>query len=110
MFLFSWQVRAPHPERVLNPLFHSRAASGTNLTGYHNRALDRLLDAALVKPDTPARDRAYRRAQQIILRDAPAIFLYHLTRTAVIGPRLSQLPLNPGAHPVDKLVSVDVGS
>jgi peptide/nickel transport system substrate-binding protein len=108
MFLLSWQVRAPYPERMISPLFHSRAGAGTNVTGYRNRALDRLLDAALVIPDTPERDRAYRRVQEMIVRDAPAIFLYHLTRTAVIGPRLSQLELDPGAHPVDKLVSVDL--
>jgi len=108
MFLFNWQVRAPYPERVLGPLFHSKATSGTNLTGYSNRTLDRLLNEALVIPDGPERDRAYRRAQQIILADAPALFLYHLIRMTVIGPRLRHLELNPGAHPVDKLVTVDV--
>ena len=108
MFLFSWHTRAPHPERVLTPLFHSRAAPGTNLTHYSNQTLDRLLDAALRIADPAEQERAYRRAQQVIVGDAPAIFLYHLIRTAVIGPRLSHLELDPGAHPLDKLVTADV--
>lgn len=108
MFLYNWQVRAPYPERVLGPLFHSKSAPATNLTAYGNRTLDRLLNEALVIPDGAERDRAYRRAQQIIMGDAPALFLYHLIRMTVIGPRLPHLELNPGAHPVDKLVTVDV--
>ena len=62
MFLYSWHVRAPYPERLLVPLFHSGAVGATNLTQYQNPEVDKALDEALHLPDGPDQQRAYARA------------------------------------------------
>jgi peptide/nickel transport system substrate-binding protein len=108
MFLYSWHVRAPYPERVLVPLFHSRSPETTNVTRYRNAALDRLLTDALQLPEGPARSRLYSEAQRLIVDDAPMVFLYHAVRMAAYTDRVRGLDLNLGSLPHDKLVTVDV--
>ncbi len=108
MFLYSWHVRAPYPERILVPLFHSRAPGATNLTHYQNPEVDKLLDEALRLPEGPDQRRGYSHAQKLIVEDAPMAFLYHATRMAVVGHRVQGLELNLGALPYDKLLKVDL--
>jgi peptide/nickel transport system substrate-binding protein len=107
MFLYGWHVRAPYPERILVPLFHSRSAGSTNFTFYSNPTVDRLLDEAPRLPEAEQR-RAYAQAQRLIVDDAPNLFLYHLTRMAAVNRRVQGIELNPGALPYDKLVKVEL--
>ncbi len=108
MFIYSWHVRAPYPERVLIPLFHSRSIGTSNLTEYKNPSLDRLLDEAVRLPEGPAQSGLYTQIQRTIVEDAPMAFLYHATRMAAYADRVRGLELNLGALPHDKLVKVDL--
>ncbi len=108
MFLYSWNVRAPYPERFLLPLFHSRAAGTTNLTHYRNPALDKSIDDALRLPEGPAQNRLLSQAQRLIVEDAPMVFLYHAIRVAAYADRVQGLELNLGLLPHDKLVKTDL--
>ena len=108
MFVYGWHVRAPYPERVLIPLFHSRSAGTSNLTEYKNPNLDRLLDEAVRLPEGPAKTKLYSQIQKMIVEDAPMVFLYHSTRMAAYADRVKGLELNLGALPQDKLVKVDL--
>jgi peptide/nickel transport system substrate-binding protein len=108
MFLYSWHVRAPYPERVLIPLFHSRSTGTTNLTHYSNPALDKVLGEALQLPEGPAQSRLYSQAQRLIVDDAPMVFLYHATRMAAHASRIHGLEFNLGSLPHDKLLNVDL--
>lgn len=108
MFLYSWHVRAPYPERILVPLFHSGSPETTNLTHYRNPMLDKLLGEALRLPTSPAQDRLYSQAQRLIVDDAPMVFLYHATKMAAHADRVRGLELNLGSLPHDKLVKVDL--
>jgi peptide/nickel transport system substrate-binding protein len=108
MFLYNWHVRAPYPERLLVPLFHSRSVGTTNLARYRNAAVDRLLDEALQLAEGPRQVAAYSQAQRLIVDEAPAVFLYHATRMAAFSDRLQGLELNLGSLPHDKLIRVDL--
>ena len=108
MFLYSWHVRAPYPERILVPLFHSASPETTNLTHYRNPMLDKLLGEALQLPEGPAQNRLYSQAQRLIVDDAPMIFLYHATKMAAHTDRVRGLELNLGSLPHDKVVKVDL--
>jgi peptide/nickel transport system substrate-binding protein len=108
MFLYSWNVRAPYPERFLLPLFHSRSAGTTNLTHYRSPGLDKILDEALRMPEGPAQNRMLSQAQRLIVEDAPMVFLYHAIRVAAYADRVQGLELNLGLLPHDKLVKVDL--
>jgi peptide/nickel transport system substrate-binding protein len=108
MFLYSWFVGAPHPERMLPPLFHSRAVGTTNLTRYRNATVDELLDKAAQMADASEQQKLYSRAQQIIVDEAPMVFLYHFTRLAVWAKRVRGLEVRVDCAPYDKLVTVDL--
>ena len=108
MFLYSWNVRAPYPERFLFPLFHSRSVGTTNLTHYRNPVLDKLLEDALRLPEGPAQRRMLSQMQRLIVDDAPMVVLYHAIRVAAYSERVQGLELNLGLLPHDKLVKVDL--
>jgi ABC-type transport system substrate-binding protein len=109
MFMDVWGVRAPQPERLLVPLFHSGAGNTTNWTRYRNAELDRLLDEARRVPEGPAQTKLYSRAQRLIVDDAPMVFLYHAARMAAHTDRVKGLAVNLLSLPLDKLVTVDLG-
>jgi peptide/nickel transport system substrate-binding protein len=108
MFLYSWNVRAPYPERFLLPLFHSRSVGTTNLTHYRNPAFDKLLEEALRLPEGPGQSRLFSQIQRQIVDDAPMVFLYHAIRVAAYAERVQGLELNLGLLPHDKLVKVEL--
>ncbi len=108
MFLYGWHLRAPYPERLLVPLFHSRTAGTSNLTHYKNPNLDKMLDEALRLPEGPAQTRIYSQIQKLIVEEAPMVFLYHAIRMAAYSNRVQGLELNIGTLPHDKLVKVDL--
>jgi peptide/nickel transport system substrate-binding protein len=106
MFIYSWFVRGPYPERLLTPLFHSKYREVSNLTHYANPKVDDLLDKAVLLPDGPSKKAMYSSIQRIIVDDLPMVFLYHLTRMAVYNSRVQGLELKLDAMPYDKLVGV----
>jgi peptide/nickel transport system substrate-binding protein len=108
MFLYSWHVRAPQPERILVPLFHSRSIDTSNLTHYRNQNLDRMLDEALRLPEGPAETRLYSQIQKLIVAEAPMTFLYHAVRMAAYSERVQGLDLDIASLPRDKLLKVDI--
>ena len=75
MFRIGWTADYPYPENFLDPLFH--CGSNINFTAYCNPEVDRLLERARVEPDEAARYELYRRAEELIVKDAPWISLWH---------------------------------
>ena len=71
----AWIADYPDPENFLDVLFHSQ--SSDNHMGYASQELDRLLEQARTELDQEARFNLYHRAEEIILRDAPWIPLWH---------------------------------
>ena len=108
MFISNWFVRAPYPERILMPLFHSSGAGVTNLTRYHNPQVDRGLNEAMRLPEGAEQRRLYSQVQHAIVNDAPAVFLFHWTRMAAYRQTVKGLSLKLDSAPADKLVRVDV--
>jgi peptide/nickel transport system substrate-binding protein len=69
--------------------------AGQNWVSYRNPAYDALLDSALSTFD-PAKTRAYmRRAFQLQIADAPAVWLYDVPTVAGIQKRIRNAPLRP---------------
>ncbi len=61
------------------PFWHStqRSHPGLNLANYRNKKVDRLLEQAMIEQDIKARNQKFETAQEYLLRDVPAIFLYN---------------------------------
>lgn len=84
VFLRAWFADVPDPENFLAKLFHS--GSPFNPMGYANPAVDALLDKARAEPDMARRVEVYRRAEEIIVEDAPVIPVSHQTYERLFQP------------------------
>jgi oligopeptide transport system substrate-binding protein len=63
-----------------------RTDSGNNFTGWSNPEFDRLLSRAERTDDPAARNAAYAGAEDLLLRAAPIIVLFHYTHVFLIRP------------------------
>jgi peptide/nickel transport system substrate-binding protein/oligopeptide transport system substrate-binding protein len=84
IFLRAWFADVPDPENFLAKLFHS--GSPFNYMGYVSPAVDALLDKARAEPDMARRVEAYRRAEELVLEDAPVIPVWHHTYERLFQP------------------------
>jgi oligopeptide transport system substrate-binding protein len=100
----SWCADYPDPENFADVLYHSGAQQ--NLGHYTNPALDALLEKARVEPDTARRIQLYQQAEQIIVDDAPAIFLAHYLSLTLVKPYLKGYVLTPILAPIERYLSI----
>ena len=84
IFLRAWFADVPDPENFLMKLFHS--TSPFNYMGYANPAVDALLDKARDESDMARRVEVYRRAEELIVDDAPVIPISHQTYERLFQP------------------------
>jgi oligopeptide transport system substrate-binding protein len=70
-----WCADYADPENFADALFHSGAEENTG--HYSNPEVDALLDRARVEQDVATRIGMYQQAEQMIVDDAPAIFIAH---------------------------------
>jgi oligopeptide transport system substrate-binding protein len=79
-----WCADYPDPENFADVLYHSGA--DMNYGNYSNPDLDKLLEKARVEKDVNQRMQMYSQAEQIIVNDAPAIFLDHSMSYTLVRP------------------------
>lgn len=91
-FLYAWYADIPDPDNFLHLLFYSKSAR--NLTGYSNPQVDALLVQARNEPDIARRVELYRRAEQLILSDAPIIPVWHSSYERVFQPYVKSVQVN----------------
>jgi oligopeptide transport system substrate-binding protein len=84
MFLYAWHADVPDPDNFLFQLFHSR--SSRNFTGYASPRVDALLARARNERDVLRRVDLYRRAEQVILDDAPILPIFHYSYERIFQP------------------------
>ncbi len=76
--LLGWAPSTGDGDWVLRPLFHSKywAPKGPNRAFYKNPEVDKLIMEGMTTVDPEKRKEAYRKAQEIIMKDAPWLFLH----------------------------------
>ncbi len=79
----SWIGDYLDPTTFLNAM---RTGDGNNRTGWSNPRYDALLDRAAHEPDAATRSALLTQCEDILLRDAPLIPIYHYTTTEFIKP------------------------
>jgi peptide/nickel transport system substrate-binding protein len=93
IFLWAWYADVPDPDNFLTKLFHSK--SPRNFFGYANPAVDDLLMSARASGgDAQRRVELYRRAEQLILDDAPIIPVFHHTYERLFQPYVRSIEVN----------------
>ncbi len=91
-FLYAWFADIPDPDNFLHQLFYS--GSPRNYTGYANPVVDDLLLHARNERDGHQRVELYRRAEQLILDDAPIIPVWHYPYERVFQPYVRSVEVN----------------
>lgn len=78
MFILGWSNSTGDPDNGIAPLFHSDNMGDTgNRSFFANDELDALLDEGAQVTDDDERQQIYEEAQQILVDEAPAIFVRH---------------------------------
>jgi ABC-type transport system substrate-binding protein len=95
LFLLGWEADFPDPSNFLEVLLSRPQWGDNNDTFYANPSVDALLDAAAPLTDLAQRYALYDRAEQIVIRDAPWVFLYHRVSWAIRQPWVNGLELSP---------------
>ena len=88
-----WCADYPDPENFADVLFHTGAEY--NYGNYSNPKLDMILEQGRVETDITKRMNLYHQAEQIIVDDAPAIFLTHGISYVLVKPYLKGYVLSP---------------
>ncbi|GAB3059125.1 glutathione ABC transporter substrate-binding protein [Salinicoccus sesuvii] len=78
MFVMGWSNSTADPEELLTTLFHSDMVGAQgNRSFFKNDDFDQLLDEGRREFDTDAREQIYMDAQELLVEEAPAIFVRH---------------------------------
>jgi peptide/nickel transport system substrate-binding protein len=105
-FIYDWFTVLTDPEVYLGSLFETK--SPDNRTRYSSSKVDALLEDARATTDLAARLESYRKAQRIIVDDAPIVPLFHDIRVSAYSSRVVGLELNAHSEPIDRFARVQV--
>ncbi len=104
IFSSGWCADYPDPENFADVLFHSGAQQ--NLGNYNNPALDALLNQGRTEQDVTKRIQLYQQAEQIILQDAPALFISHPVSYMLVKPYVKGFVLTPIDIPLERYLTI----
>jgi ABC-type transport system substrate-binding protein len=88
MFRLSWFADYPDAENFLQLFYSPNASPGPNRVNYGNPEFDRLYEQARTMQDSPERTALYRQMGQMIINDAPWIFMHHTVDYTLYHPWL----------------------
>uniref|UniRef100_A0A7C4U7R2 Methyl-accepting transducer domain-containing protein n=1 Tax=candidate division WOR-3 bacterium TaxID=2052148 RepID=A0A7C4U7R2_UNCW3 len=78
LYMLGWSSDNGDPDNFLYPLFHSKnRGDAGNTSFYSNPEVDKLIEMGMRELNPKIRREIYRKAEEMIVRDAPVIFLYH---------------------------------
>jgi oligopeptide transport system substrate-binding protein len=100
-----WCADYPDPENFADALFHTGAQQ--NLGHYSNPEVDKLLEQARTEQDVTKRMSLYQQAEQMIVNDAPALFINHGLSYVVVKPYIKGYILTPIDVPLERYLSID---
>jgi peptide/nickel transport system substrate-binding protein len=99
MFILGWVTVTGDADYGLYPLFHSSQHGGAgNRTFYTNAEVDSLLDKGRTSIDEEVRKEVYTKAQDIIVDEAPQLFLYFQTQNVGMQNNIEGFRLHPAGH------------
>ena len=104
LFAGGWCADYPDPENFADVLFHTGAQQNTG--NYSNPALDAVLDRARLERDVTRRIALYQQAEQLIVQDAPALFLSHDISYVLVKPYVKGYVLTPITISLERYLSL----
>jgi len=76
MYSSGWIADYPDVESFMQ-VFYSKNAPWPNSSNYSSEKFDKIYEQAALMPDCPERTQLYRKAQRIVVEDAPCAFMIH---------------------------------
>ena len=104
LFSSNWCADYPDPENFADVLFHTDAQQ--NIGKYSNPALDAMLDQARTEQDVSKRIALYQQAEQMIVQDAPVLFISHQVSYMLVKPYVKGFVLTPIGIPLERYLSL----
>ena len=104
IFSSGWCADYPDPENFADVLFHSGAQQ--NIGNYSNPTLDALLNQGRTEQDVTKRIQLYQQAEQIIVQDAPALFISHPVSYMLVKPYVKGFVLTPIDIPIERYLTI----
>jgi ABC-type transport system substrate-binding protein len=77
MFMLGWIADFPDAENFLQLFYSKNESPGPNNFNYSNPEFDRIYQKARVMQESAQRTRLYRKAEKMVLKDYPAVFIMH---------------------------------
>jgi oligopeptide transport system substrate-binding protein len=100
-----WCADYPDPENFADVLFHTGAKE--NHGHYSNPQVDALLEQARIEQDVAKRIQLYQQAEQLIVNDAPAVFISHGLSYVLVKPYIQGYLLTPIDVPLERYLWID---
>jgi oligopeptide transport system substrate-binding protein len=100
LFSGGWCADYPDPENFADVLFHTGAQQNTG--NYSNPTLDAILDQARLEQHVTRRIQLYQQAEQMIVQDAPALFIMHDVSYELVRPNVKGFVLTPISIPLER--------
>jgi peptide/nickel transport system substrate-binding protein len=95
MFALSWFLKSEDPDLSMYPLFFSKNQPLPNRSNYSNPEVDQLLVQARQLTDRSRRAELYKKAQRLIVEDAPWIFVDHEVQVVATRANVKGFSLHP---------------
>ncbi|MDA8388077.1 MAG: ABC transporter substrate-binding protein [Nitrospiraceae bacterium] len=109
LFWLSWWADYADPENFLYPLFDSaNLGAAGNRTLYKNREADRLIELGRSAATAARRDYYYKKAEDMIVHDAPWVFFWHEKNITVRQPWVKNYVQYP-IYSMDKGTDIGIG-
>lgn len=94
-FRLEWMADYPDPDSFLYSLYHSGNIGITNYCNYNNPQVDKILDASRRETESQQeRRKLLNRAEEIIIDDAPCLWLFQSVTNKLIGANTNSLKVN----------------
>jgi ABC-type dipeptide transport system, periplasmic component len=100
LFSSGWCGDYPDPENFADVLFHTGAQQNTGK--FSDPALDTVLDQARGEQDVTKRIQLYQQAEQMIVQDAPALFIMNNVSYELVKPNVKGFVLTPIGIPLER--------
>lgn len=94
LILLGWCSDYPDPQNWLSVYWASNAESAKNV-GYSNPEIDKILAEADKSTDPAARLAAYKKAQDMLIAEMPAIFFYNRVNSYLVKPWVKGIEVTP---------------
>jgi peptide/nickel transport system substrate-binding protein/oligopeptide transport system substrate-binding protein len=93
-FRVGWTADYADADDFLVHLYHSRNSGVSNYNGYYNPQVDQLLEQSRAEADQAERVRLLQKAEDLILDDAPQLWLFQRQSNKAVSPAIKHFYMN----------------